>query len=163
MIGHEHQFTQGTTYKGFEGSKPERFVINTLVTSSALFTQQFSPPNNRLATERPAFIATGVSLGRPFTTSPTAKIFVSSTDFGKRYCKNVTPREAMYSFTMVAISWSNVLRISARAITPAPTHNVLPGGLDKLNRSSLVMPYSKAPGILGYIPAEMGGVFYSIT
>uniref|UniRef100_A0A1A9UVY7 Uncharacterized protein n=1 Tax=Glossina austeni TaxID=7395 RepID=A0A1A9UVY7_GLOAU len=150
----KHQFTQGTTYKGFEGSKPERFVINTLVISAALvmstptvennvsrvrpqliatakpckispafgpikcipiirldssrfFTQLSAPANNRLATARPAFIATGVSLGRPFTTSPTAKMF---------------------------------------GTLPAPTHNVLPGGLGKLNRSSLVMPYSKAPG-----------------
>uniref|UniRef100_A0A1A9W700 Uncharacterized protein n=1 Tax=Glossina brevipalpis TaxID=37001 RepID=A0A1A9W700_9MUSC len=67
-----------------------------------------APANNRLATRRPANTATGVSLGFPFTTSPTAKIF---------------------------------------GTLPAPTHNVLPGGLDKLNRSSLVMPYSKAPAI----------------
>ena len=38
----------------------------------------------------------------------------------------------------------------SRATYEAPTTRVLPGGVGRENRSSLVMPYSLAPGISGY-------------
>lgn len=37
------------------------------------------------------------------------------------------------------------------SLQPAPTTNVFPGGFSKLKISSLVIPYSTAPGILGYL------------
>ena len=39
----------------------------------------------------------------------------------------------------------------SNATYEAPTTRVFPGGSDNENRSSLVMPYSLAPGISGYL------------
>lgn len=52
-----------------------------------------------------------------------------------------------------------------KRIHPAPTISVFPGAFSKLKISSLVIPYSKAPGISGYLglPPTAIRIFWAVN
>lgn len=67
------------------------------------------------------------------------------------------------------INWKIKIRIVnifyIKRIHPAPTISVFPGAFSKLKISSLVIPYSKAPGISGYLglPPTAIKIFWAVN